>query len=305
MCVRGQTGFSTGGVIDWKIKQKTFYRLSSEDSRYVRFKSILAFGRYNPLKNYASHSDRNLRNWTPITYRRLCSSAVFHHIDSGYVTTYIYSNKVFDRSRPKIPAYKWPILFVIGNGAQCGPSEQRPACLGRFRVFHRCDLLHFRNIFSVIHFYVGGGSTYHESHNSGQYLHDTNFCPAAECTQWSSADEITWLSSANSTLTSLRALLIFLVISLQNKGLNWRRFYQSNDSLISEDHPAMDLVNNASISSRSRIIRRSLYVPSRIFTKWRVFFRKAVKILTKMRTHIVFGWSQAPDDIRMSRIKRI
>ena len=101
-------------------------------------------------------------------------------------------------------------------------------------MFHRCDLLHFLKIFSVNHSYVrGGGSscTYHESHNSGQYLHDTNFCPAAGCTQWPSADEITWLSSVNSVLTSLRALLIFLVIAVQNKGLNWRRSYQSNDSL--------------------------------------------------------------------------
>jgi hypothetical protein len=109
----------------------------------------------------------------------------------------------------------------------------------------------------------------------------------------------------NSVLTCLRACLIFLVISIQNKGLNWRRSYQSNYSLISESHPAMNLINSASISSRSRIIRRSLYVSRRIFIKGRVFFLKAVKILTKMRTRIVFGWSQALDDIRMSRIKLI
>jgi hypothetical protein len=123
---------------------------------------------------------------------------VFGHIDSGCGTIHTYfSKKVFDGSRPKIPAWKWSNLFVIGTGARCGSSEQRPVCLGRFRVFHRCDLLHFRKIFSVIHFYVRGGSTscmYHESHNSGQYLHDTNFCPAAECTQWPSADETTWLT---------------------------------------------------------------------------------------------------------------
>jgi len=237
---------------------------------------------------------------------------VFGHIDSGYGTTYIhiffFSNKTFDGSRPKIPAYKWSNLFVIGTGARCVSSEQRPVCLGRFRVFHRCDLFHFRKIFSVIHFYVRGGSTsctYNESHNSGQYLHDTNFCPAAGCTKWPPADEITWLSSVNSVLASLITLLIFLFVSMQNKGLNWRRSYQSNHSLISDGHPAVDLINNASISSRSRIIRRSLCLQMRIFKKKHVFFLNALKILTKMRTRIVFGWSQAPDDIRMSRIKRI
>ena len=175
-------------------------------------------------------------------------------------------------------------------------------------MFPRCDLLHFRKIFSVIHFCVRGGSTsctYHESHHSGQYLHDTNFCPAAGCTQRPSAEEITWLSSVNSVLTSLRALLTFLVTSVRNKGLNWRCSNQSNDSLISEGHPAMDLINNASISSRSRIIRRFFYVSRGIFTKGRVFCLKGMKILTKIRTLIVFGWSQALDDVRMSRIKRI
>lgn len=55
---------------------------------------------------------------------------------------YLFSEKVFNKSRPKIPALKWPHLFVIGTGARCGLSEQRPVFLGRFREFHRCDLLH-------------------------------------------------------------------------------------------------------------------------------------------------------------------
>jgi hypothetical protein len=138
----------------------------------------------NSLKRSASHSNRNLQNWTPITYCRLGSSVGFwtHWLRIGnniyiYIYIYVYTC-IFFRSRYLIHRgrnfeRKNGLIYLLSEleHSMVLLSRDRFA-VGDFGCF-TAVICSISKILSVIHFYVRGGNTsftYYESHNSGKYL---------------------------------------------------------------------------------------------------------------------------------------